>query len=174
MLRNALRGPGYFRIGHASSPDEFVHDDHVAVGVTYACAMTRISLWERLGGLEDRYMPNGLGDIDMCLRAQKAGYASFYLGTIEGIHHESKTRGEATEDLELYMLYQRHGGALLDARARFMSYNSYLGWNGLTGASDTGEFALDIPLRYRTVDRLNNILKRSFRPLHGLVKGLFR
>jgi len=179
-VRNVLRGPGYFRIGHCASPEEFVHDDHVVAGVTFACAMTRMETWNALGGLETSFLPNGFGDIDLCLRAQKAGFSNFYLGTIEGIHHESKTRGESNEDLELQKLYERNSGSLMAARVNFMAYNQFLGWNGLAAAAvsntdeQNGAFALDLPLRYRLADSLNNALKTAFRPLHGFLKAVFR
>ena len=51
--------------------------------------MTRRETFERLGGFEEVFFPNGFGDVDICLRALDAGYRNYYLGSLEGIHHEA-------------------------------------------------------------------------------------
>ena len=72
---------------------EFVFDERIALGVTFACAMVRRSTFELLGGLEEVMMPNAFGDVDFCARAVEAGFRNYYFGTLEGTHAESKSRG---------------------------------------------------------------------------------
>ena len=90
-----IDGSGYHRLAHAKSHAEFVDAERVSLCVTFACAMTRRETFERLGGLEEVFFPNGFGDMDICLRALDAGYRHYYLGSLEGIHHESISRGSA-------------------------------------------------------------------------------
>ena len=87
-----LCGSGYNEVRHAKCVEEFVDSDHVAVGVTFACAMTRRETFQRLGGLEETYVPNAFGDVSTCLLALEAGFRNYYLGSLSGVHHESKSR----------------------------------------------------------------------------------
>ena len=88
-----VHGSGYHLLAHAKSITEFVDADRVSLCVTFACAMTRRETFESLGGLEEVFFPNSFGDVDICLRALDAGYRHYYLGSLEGIHHESISRG---------------------------------------------------------------------------------
>ena len=95
-----LYGSGFYEIIHARSSDEFVEAERISMGVTFACVMARHDTFEKLGGLEEIFSPNAFGDVDICLRALEAGYRNYYLGSLTAIHHESKSRGVANEDLE--------------------------------------------------------------------------
>ena len=61
--------------------------------VTFACAMTRRDVFEKLGGLNERELSIAFNDIDYCLRAREAGYLVVYTPYATLYHHESKTRG---------------------------------------------------------------------------------
>ena len=66
-----VRGSGYYDIIHAGSPAEFVDAEHISLGVTFACAMTRRETYETLGGLDETFLPNAYGDVEMCLRSAR-------------------------------------------------------------------------------------------------------
>lgn len=156
-------GAGYLRPTHIQTDHDFASDEHCVAAVTFAVSFCRKSLWDELGGLEDRWLPNGFGDVDICLRAYKLGYQNFYVGSADGIHHESKTRQGFDEDIELYKLYDVHAQEILRLQVARLEYDAF----GYLGGNENSK-----PLRYKIADRLNAILKNALRPLHGIVKRM--
>ncbi len=128
-----VSGSGYYEIKRDRGPQEFVDAERFSVCVTFACAMTRRETFEILGGLEEIYVPNGYGDVEMCLRALEAGYRNCYMGSLWGIHHESKSRGLTNEDIEINFVHHRHGRTL--ASWRHWSLNRSQRHVGASGAS---------------------------------------
>jgi hypothetical protein len=59
--------------------------------VTAAVCLCRRSLWERLGGLSERF-PINYGDVDFCLRAAELGEHTVLVPGSRWIHHESASR----------------------------------------------------------------------------------
>jgi GT2 family glycosyltransferase len=161
-------GSGYYGIGHARGREEFVGDEHVVLGVTFACAMARHSTFEALGGLEERAFPNGFGDVDICLRAIEAGLKNHYFGTLVGIHHEGLTRGLICEDAEFAALHDRHAATIGRWRLRQLAYDLQPRWVERTRDERPDETIL--PLRYRIADRLNYGLKLTLGRLHASLK----
>ena len=62
------------------------------MAVTGACLMMRISLFEELGGLDESFAVS-LNDVDLCIRAWKAGYLNVFTPFAELYHYESVSRG---------------------------------------------------------------------------------
>lgn len=149
------------------NPNEHPYEDHSVPAVTFAAAMTRHSIYDSLGGLDDLYYPNGQGDIDICVRALKKGFTNFYLGTIEGIHHESLTRQSADESFEQTMFLEQHGGTLGKFRHHRLGTNLHIRERGCLAES-----SLNLPLRYRIADRVNDFLKTFLNPLHKKMRRL--
>ena len=89
-LGEFICGSGYNEVKHGKSSGEFVDAERITLGVTFACAMTRRETFEKLGGLDEIHLPNGFGDVSMCLQALEAGFRNYYLGTLSAIHHESR------------------------------------------------------------------------------------
>ncbi|CAN5852261.1 hypothetical protein BH23PLA1_BH23PLA1_02350 [soil metagenome] len=121
-------GAGYYVVDHPRGPEDFVDDEHVSFGVTFACAMVRRALYEELGGLDEVMFPNGFGDVDLCARALEQGYRNYYLGTLTGIHHESKSRGRVTEEVEFSALHERHGQTFAYWRLRNLTITEQYAW----------------------------------------------
>ena len=65
-LTEDLYGAGYFVVDHPRGPKDFVDDERIAFGVTFACAMVRRAVYEELGGLDEVMFPNAFGDVDLC------------------------------------------------------------------------------------------------------------
>ncbi len=65
--------------------------------VTFACAMTRKTVFEELHGLNETELAIAFNDVDYCLRAREAGYLIVYTPYAELYHHESKSRGYETD-----------------------------------------------------------------------------
>jgi GT2 family glycosyltransferase len=60
--------------------------------VTGACLLTRRSLWDRLGGLDEAFA-SAFNDVDFCLRARAAGAAVVLAAEAELTHAESRSFG---------------------------------------------------------------------------------
>ena len=60
--------------------------------VTAACMMMKRSVFEQLHGFEEQ-LTVAFNDVDLCLRAVRAGYLVVYNPHAEMVHHESKSRG---------------------------------------------------------------------------------
>ena len=65
--------------------------------VTAACMMIKKCVFEEVGGFHE-YLTVAFNDVDLCLKARKAGYLVVYDPSIEAYHYESKSRGQ--EDTE--------------------------------------------------------------------------
>jgi GT2 family glycosyltransferase len=62
------------------------------MAVTGACLMIRKSLFDELGGLDETFAVS-LNDVDLCIRAWKAGYLNVFTPFAELYHYESVSRG---------------------------------------------------------------------------------
>ena len=60
--------------------------------VTAACMLIKRSVFEEVGGLEEK-LQIAFNDVDLCLRIRKKGYLIVYDPYVELYHYESKTRG---------------------------------------------------------------------------------
>ncbi len=60
--------------------------------VTAACLMIRRSVFEEIGGFSEE-LAVAFNDVDLCLKAGRAGYGVLYNAQVEAYHYESKTRG---------------------------------------------------------------------------------
>lgn len=86
--------------GHAHRylpPDEVGYAGRGALtqefsAVTAACMVVRRTVFERLGGFDEAY-PSAYNDVDLCLRAREAGFATVYAAEARLTHHESRTYG---------------------------------------------------------------------------------
>ncbi|HZP60334.1 MAG TPA: glycosyltransferase, partial [Opitutaceae bacterium] len=67
--------------------------------VTGACLLVRRELWQQLGGFDPKYV-NGCEDVDFCLRAKAAGFASVVALRSVVLHHVSASPGRKRRDEE--------------------------------------------------------------------------
>ena len=65
--------------------------------VTAACMMMKRSVFEQIGGFEEK-LTVAFNDVDLCLRTVQAGDLVVYNPKVELYHYESKSRG--SEDNE--------------------------------------------------------------------------
>ena len=85
---------GYHRLDHAKGREDFVADERIALGVTFACAMTRSATFDALGGFEEILIPNAYGDVDLCARSVESGLREHATSACSiGTHHESEDQG---------------------------------------------------------------------------------
>lgn len=81
--------------------------------VTGACMAVRRSVYESLGGMNDT-LAVSFNDIDLCLRARKAGLTIIYEPRATLIHHESASRPAVVDQFEVSYMYRHWGEELLD------------------------------------------------------------
>lgn len=78
------------------------------LAVTAACMLVRRSVWEALGGFDER-LPINYGDVDFCLRAREQGFEVTQVNSLQLVHDESSTRGIVYPTEQDYRLIeQRH------------------------------------------------------------------
>src|SRR5262249_6859970 len=72
--------------------------------VTAACLVIRRSVWERVGGLDERAFPVGYNDVDFCLKLRELGLRNVWTPHARLVHHESATRGRTVTAEQLARL----------------------------------------------------------------------
>jgi O-antigen biosynthesis protein len=84
--------------------------------VTAACLVVKKSIFEAVGGLNERDLAVAFNDVDFCLRVREAGYRNVWTPFAELYHHESASRGyeDTPEKLqrfakEMAYMHQRWG-----------------------------------------------------------------
>ena len=82
--------------------------------VTFACAMVERALYERLGGL-DPELAVTFNDVDLCLRAARAGRRVVWTPHAELIHHEHASRGTASYPSDTVLFGERWAALLAQA-----------------------------------------------------------
>ncbi|WP_299585349.1 glycosyltransferase family 2 protein [uncultured Microbulbifer sp.] len=61
--------------------------------VTAACLLVRKSIFEAVGGLDEKHFAVAFNDVDFCLKVKAAGYRNLWTPWAEMYHHESISRG---------------------------------------------------------------------------------
>lgn len=67
---------------------------HNVSAVTGAVLLLRRSVFEQVGGLDEKELHVAFNDVDLCLKVRAAGYLNVWTPFAELYHHESKTRGD--------------------------------------------------------------------------------
>lgn len=62
--------------------------------VTAACLLIRRDVWDAIGPLDAERFAEDCNDIDLCLRARRAGYEVVFSPFALLVHHESASRGK--------------------------------------------------------------------------------
>lgn len=84
----------------AGEEDHGQHDEIRDVAyVTGAALAIRRVVMEELGGLDEDYFPAYYEEVDLCLRAHRAGYRVVYIPKSVLIHHESVSVGSGSETI---------------------------------------------------------------------------
>ncbi|MFH1670500.1 MAG: glycosyltransferase [Patescibacteria group bacterium] len=75
--------------------------------VTAACLLTRKSLFENIGGFDEKQFPVTYGDVDFCLRLRQQGFRIVWSPFANLIHREAASRGIYGDFAALERLRQR-------------------------------------------------------------------
>lgn len=78
------------------SPGYFARANLVQIfsAVTAACLLVKKSIYEEVGGLDEKNLAVAFNDVDFCIRVGKQGYRNIWTPHALLYHHESATRGE--------------------------------------------------------------------------------
>lgn len=76
--------------------------------VTGACQLIRRDVWDAIGPLDAERFQEDCNDIDLCLRARRAGYEVVTTPYALLIHHESASRGKSRNKLHRQRLKAQH------------------------------------------------------------------
>lgn len=63
------------------------------LAITGACLLTKTSLYDAMGGLDEGDFAVAYNDIDYCLKLWEAGYLNVFAPYADAYHYESKSRG---------------------------------------------------------------------------------
>ena len=74
--------------------------------VTGACMMCRKSVYNEVGGMDER-LEVEWNDVDLCLQFLKHGYYNVYLPTVELYHYESATRGHPFQSKQAWAQHEK-------------------------------------------------------------------
>lgn len=103
------KGAGHVAIGESFNPTS-VNDmnsfDQIRSGVTAACSIIAVELFEQLGGFSKDF-PGNYNDVDFSLKVTEAGFKNAVSSRARLYHFESKTRDAAVSQLEIDMLFGR-------------------------------------------------------------------
>lgn len=104
--------PGYFSRAHLIQE---------LSAVTFACAMSRRDVFDRLGGLNENELQIAFNDVDYCFRARELGYRVIFTPFAVLHHYESKSRGyedspekQARFAREIRYMQSRHEALIRD------------------------------------------------------------
>lgn len=107
--------------GHAwiSQPESsaqywnFLNTIHEVTAVTAACLCVEKKKFMEIGGFDEKWVPNGWGDVDFGLKLRDAGYTNIFTPHVVVRHYESPTRGLSLEYFEQFHLLLKYGGPLM-------------------------------------------------------------
>ena len=114
LLGDAIAGP--FGAGEPTRSRMYVdwlNTVHEVSAVTGACLAIRRATYESAGGLDEVYVPNAYGDVDLCLKLRRSGLANLFTPHAVLVHDESATRGRNHESFERQFMRERWGRELL-------------------------------------------------------------
>ena len=93
---------------------DWLNTVHEVSAVTGACLTVTRSSYDRVGGLDEVYVPNAFGDVDLCLKLQAIGLRNLFTPHAVLVHAESSSRGLNHESFERQYMRQRWGSQLLN------------------------------------------------------------
>jgi glycosyltransferase involved in cell wall biosynthesis len=93
---------------------DLVHTVHESLAVTAAALMVRRADYVAVGGLDECWVPNGYGDVDLCLRLTGRGLTNLYTPYAVLEHHESATRLQTPELFERRHMYAKWPAELVN------------------------------------------------------------
>ena len=101
------------RLKDVSEYMNFLNTIHEVTAVTAACLCIEKKKFIEVGGFDEKWVPNGWGDVDFGLKLCEAGYSNIFTPQVEVRHYESPSRGYSLEYFEHFHIIQKYGGPLM-------------------------------------------------------------
>ncbi len=125
-VMNLPEGPDHVnRFMPKDNPQEMLHLLQDASAITGACLMTPRSVFDEVGGLDERFEVD-YNDIDYCWKVGEAGYLLVSDPSVELYHHESISRGFHTSK-ESALRFEREKGMLRQKWPKKFAYSDPMG-----------------------------------------------
>jgi GT2 family glycosyltransferase len=125
-VMNLPEGPDHVnRFMPRDNPQEMLHLLQDASAITGACLMTPRSVFDEVGGLDERFEVD-YNDIDYCWKVGAAGYLLVSDPSVELYHHESISRGFHTSR-ESALRFEREKGLLRQKWPKQFAYSDPMG-----------------------------------------------
>lgn len=91
----------------------YLQTTHEVLSITGACLLISKEKFLGVGGFDEVFVPNGYGDVDLCLRLREKGLNNVYVPAATLIHRESPTRKASLEIYEKWYMLKRWGRELV-------------------------------------------------------------
>lgn len=78
-----------------------LHDTRNVSAVTGACLMMRREVFDKIGGFNEKNLPVGFNDVDLCLNVRDKGYLCIWTPYAVLYHYESATRSREVDPSEV-------------------------------------------------------------------------
>ncbi len=91
----------------------YLNTVHECLAVTAACLLVSKEKYFSVDGLDEYYLPNGYGDLALCLELRRRGFSSVFTPYAELVHYESPTRGITVEYFEHLVVLSKYSNELL-------------------------------------------------------------
>jgi O-antigen biosynthesis protein len=96
------------------SDDPAVVESRAVDAVTGACLLTPRTLYQSIGGLDEKHLAVAYNDVDYCLRLRERGLKTVYAAEACLLHHESISRGHTNDPAEAAYMVRRWGHFLAE------------------------------------------------------------
>jgi len=110
--------------------------------VTAACLMVRRSVFDEVGGMEEK-LEVEYNDVDFCLRILDKGYNNLYVPDVVLYHYESATRGHPQQTKESYERHIREVKFFKDTWGKYIERDPYYNPNL---SLDEGDYRMNLSL----------------------------
>jgi GT2 family glycosyltransferase len=82
------------RIGNSHAEDPIVFENREVFANTFAACLVRRAAFDAVGGLREKDLVNGFGDVAFCLETARRGWHHWYMGSQVATHAEGSSRGK--------------------------------------------------------------------------------
>lgn len=134
---------------------------HNMLAVTGACLLVRRSVFEKVGGFEEK-LAVAFNDVDLCYKIHEAGYYNIVRNDVVLYHHESLSRGKDGESEEKQLRLLREKDVLYEMHQEVYGkdpfYHKYLTADMLESEySPAYHYQVDLSMPWAKVDKKDSL-----------------
>jgi GT2 family glycosyltransferase len=125
----------------------YLQHPHEVLAATGACILIRKEVYVNIGMLDETFVPNGYGDVELGIKLNQKGLSCAYTPYAVLYHHESKSRGSNIEAFECLYLHRKYASEILNDPFRSPHITDISGFSG-NSVYERTDFAPSVILRY--------------------------